>query len=86
MHVRQWVGPGAFAAVARVQSLVRYLKSHKLYGMAPQKKRKKEKKKWKKETHIILLNPAFSKLTYMEHFSVSYYFYLEQLGFTYLYF
>ena len=45
MHARQWVGADAFAAVAQVQSLVRYLKSHKLCGMAPQRKRKEKVEK-----------------------------------------
>ena len=36
----QWLGLSAFTAMARVQSLVRELKSHKLSG-ADQKKKKK---------------------------------------------
>ena len=37
----QWLGLGNFTARARVQSLVRELRSHKLSGMAKKKKKRK---------------------------------------------
>ena len=38
----QWLGLGAFTAVAQVQSLVGELRSCKLHGMARPKKKKKK--------------------------------------------
>ena len=40
----QWLGLGAFTAVAQIQSLVRELRSHKPRGSAKKKKKKKKEK------------------------------------------